>query len=125
MNQYDEIKKLLENSRSLLGKQNLVESRKDLIKLGLINEQLADDPVNVDADIEGEIDIETTPQEDKYQKYFLAISTFSILQAKSLLLRATIYLAKACSHSKCTLKHSIKCITCTKHIIPKPKKLNR
>ena len=69
MNQYDEIKKLLENSRSLLGKQNLVESRKDLIKLGLINEQLADDPVNIDADVEGEIDIETTPQEDKNQKY--------------------------------------------------------
>lgn len=69
MNQYDEIKKLLNSSRNLLGKNDLTESRNDLIKLGLINEQLANDPVNVDADIEGEIDIETTPQEDKYQKY--------------------------------------------------------
>jgi len=69
MSQYDEIKKLLESSRNLLGKNNLSESRKDLIKLGLINEQLANDPVNIDADVEGEIDIETTPQEDKNQKY--------------------------------------------------------
>lgn len=69
MNQYDEIKKLLNSSRNLLGKNDLTESRNELIKLGLINEQLANDPVNVDADIEGEIDIETTPQEDKNQKY--------------------------------------------------------
>lgn len=69
MNQYDEIKKLLDSSRNLLGKNNLTESRNELIKLGLINEQLANDPVNVDADTETEIDIETTPQEDKNQKY--------------------------------------------------------
>ena len=69
MNQYDEIKRLLNNSRSMLGKNNLQESRKDLIELGLIKEQEANDPVNLDADIEGEIDIETTPQEDKSQKY--------------------------------------------------------
>jgi hypothetical protein len=69
MNQYDEIKKLLNNSRNMLGKNNLQESRKDLIELGLIKEQEANDPVNLDADIEGEIDIETTPEEDKSQKY--------------------------------------------------------
>ena len=69
MNQYDEIKKLLDSSRNLLGKNNLTESRNELIKLGLINEQLANDPVNIDADTETEIDIETTPKEDKYQKY--------------------------------------------------------
>lgn len=69
MNQYDEIKKLLDSSRNLLGKNNLTESRNELIKLGLINEQLANDPVNIDADTETEIDIETTPQEDKHQKY--------------------------------------------------------
>ena len=69
MNQYDEIKKLLDSSRNLLGKNNLTESRNELIKLGLINEQLANDPVNIDADTETEIDIETTPQEDKNQKY--------------------------------------------------------
>ena len=69
MNQYDEIKRLLNNSRNMLGKNNLQESRKDLIELGLIKEQEANDPVNLDADIEGEIDIETTPEEDKSQKY--------------------------------------------------------
>jgi hypothetical protein len=75
MNQYDEMKNLLKASREMLGKSDLNESRKSLIKAGLINEQeevvtdLTDEPVNVDVDSEEEIDIETTPDEDKSQSY--------------------------------------------------------
>ncbi len=75
MNQYDEMKNLLKASREMLGKSDLNESRKSLIKAGLINEQeevvtdLTDEPVNVDVDSEEEIDIETTPTEDKSQSY--------------------------------------------------------
>lgn len=75
MNQYDEMKNLLKASREMLGKGDLNESRKSLIKAGLINEQeevvtdLTDEPVNVDVDSEEEIDIETTPDEDKSQSY--------------------------------------------------------
>lgn len=47
-NQYDEIKELLKKSR-------------------LLQEQQA--PVNIDADIEGEMDLETQPQEDKSKTY--------------------------------------------------------
>ena len=49
-NQYDEIKELLKKSR-------------------LLQEQQAPEPINVDADIEGEMDLETTPQEDKSKTY--------------------------------------------------------
>ena len=75
MNQYDEMKNLLKASREMLGKSDLNESRKSLIKAGLINEQeevvtdLTNEPVNVDVDSEEEIDIETTPTEDKSQSY--------------------------------------------------------
>ena len=75
MNQYDEMKNLLKASREMLGKSDLNESRKSLIKAGLINEQedvvtdLTNEPVNVDVDSEEEIDIETTPDEDKSQSY--------------------------------------------------------
>jgi hypothetical protein len=75
MNQYDEMKNLLKASREMLGKSDLNESRKSLIKAGLINEQeevvtdLTDEPVNIDVDSEEEIDIETTPTEDKSQSY--------------------------------------------------------
>ena len=75
MNQYDEMKNLLKASREMLGKSDLNESRKSLIKAGLINEQeevvtdLTDEPVNIDVDSEEEIDIETTPDEDKSQSY--------------------------------------------------------
>ena len=75
MNQYDELKSLLEASRKMLGKGNLNESRDTLKKMGLINEQedvvtdLSDEPVDIDVDSEEEIDIETTPDEDKSQSY--------------------------------------------------------
>lgn len=75
MNQYDEMKSLLNASRRMLGKDNLTESRDTLKKMGLINEQesvvtdLSDEPVNIDVDSEREIDIETTPDEDKSQSY--------------------------------------------------------
>ena len=51
MNQYDEMKNLLKASREMLGKSDLNESRKSLIKAGLINEQeevvtdLTDEPL--------------------------------------------------------------------------------
>jgi len=75
MNQYDELKSLLEASRKMLGKGDLNESRDTLKRMGLINEQeevvtdLTDEPVNIDVDSEEEIDIETTPDEDKSQSY--------------------------------------------------------
>jgi len=75
MNQYDEMKSLLEASRKMLGKDNLNESRDTLKQMGLINEQesvvtdLSDEPVNIDVDSEEEIDIETTPDEDKSESY--------------------------------------------------------
>jgi hypothetical protein len=75
MNQYDEMKNLLKASREMLGKSDLRESRESLVRAGLINEQeevvtdLTDEPVNIDVDSEEEIDIETTPTEDKSQSY--------------------------------------------------------
>lgn len=67
-NQYDELKSLLEASRKMLGKDNLQESRDTLTNMGLLNEQ-EDGPINIDADSEEEIDIETTPEEDKQKSY--------------------------------------------------------
>jgi hypothetical protein len=76
MSQYDEMKNLLKASREMLGKSNLKESRESLVRAGLIQEQeekvntdLSDSPVNIDADIEDEMDIETTPTEDKSESY--------------------------------------------------------
>jgi len=75
MNQYDEMKNLLKASIEMMGKGDLNESRKSLIKAGLINEQeevvtdLTDESVNSDVDSEEEIKIETTPDEDKSQSY--------------------------------------------------------
>lgn len=75
MNQYDEMKSLLEASRKMLGKDKLNESRETLKEMGLIKEQesvvtdLSDEPVNIDVDSEEEIDIETTPDEDKSESY--------------------------------------------------------
>lgn len=76
MNQYDEMKSLLSASKRMLGKENLKESRETLKRMGLLNEQeekvvtdLTDEPVNIGADIEDEIDIETTPKEDKSESY--------------------------------------------------------
>jgi len=67
-NQYDELKSLLEASRKMLGKDNLEESKQTLKNMGLLKEQ-EDGPINIDADSEEEIDIETTPEEDKQRSY--------------------------------------------------------
>jgi len=70
MNQYDEIKRLLENSRSMLGNSKLNETRETLIKKGLIQEAvIPNDPLNIEKDIEVDIDNETEPQKDKTQAY--------------------------------------------------------
>lgn len=74
MNQYDEMKSLLEASRKMLGKDNLNESRETLKSMGLLREQeeevvtdLTNDPVNIAKDIED--DIESTSNEDKSESY--------------------------------------------------------
>jgi hypothetical protein len=67
-NQYDELKSLLEASRKMLGKNDLTEQKKQLKRAGLLKEQ-EDGPINIDADSEEEIDIETTPEEDKQKSY--------------------------------------------------------
>jgi hypothetical protein len=70
MNQYDEIKRLLDNSRSMLGKSKLDETRETLIKKGLIQEDvIPNDPTNIEKDIEVDVDNETQPQKDKTQAY--------------------------------------------------------
>jgi len=66
--QYDELKSLLEASRNMLGKNNLQEYKETLVNKGLINEQ-EDGAINIDADSEEEMDIETTPQEEKKKSY--------------------------------------------------------
>jgi hypothetical protein len=82
-NSYDEIKKLLNSSREMLGKNDKMnESRQDLIDLGLINEQStlgsssntlpsanALERPNIAKDTEKRIDIDTKKQEDKQQAY--------------------------------------------------------
>lgn len=70
-NQYDELKNLLNVSRNMLGKNDLTESRKVLKKNGLIREQEIDDDgaTNIEVDSEQEIDIQTTPDEDKSKSY--------------------------------------------------------
>jgi len=67
-NQYDELKSLLEASRNMLGKNDLTESKNTLITKGLIKEQ-EDGPIDIEADSEEEIEIETTPEEDKQKSY--------------------------------------------------------
>lgn len=70
-NQYDELKNLLDVSRNMLSKNDLTESRKVLKRNGLISEQEVDDDgsTNIDVDSEQEIEIETTPNEDKKKPY--------------------------------------------------------
>jgi|TARA_R110002153_G_scaffold120228_1_gene265462 hypothetical protein len=70
-NQYDELKNLLNVSRNMLSKNDLTESRKVLKRNGLISEQEVDDDgsTNIDVDSEQEIEIETTPNEDKKKPY--------------------------------------------------------
>jgi hypothetical protein len=66
-NQYDEMKKLLDITRSKLGRNDLKESRDSLIRAGIINEQ--EGPVNLAQDTEDEIELDTEPQEDKQKTY--------------------------------------------------------
>mgnify|MGYP000595337076 FL=1 len=70
-NQYDELKNLLNVSRNMLGKNDLTESRKVLTKNGLISEQEIEDDgaTNIEVDSEQEIEVETTPDEDKSKSY--------------------------------------------------------
>lgn len=70
-NQYDELKNLLDVSRNMLSKNDLTESRKVLKRNGLIREQEVDDDgaTNIEVDSEQEIDIQTTPDEDKSKSY--------------------------------------------------------
>tara|TARA_B110000503_G_C7164773_1_gene421359 strand:- start:3992 stop:4540 length:549 start_codon:yes stop_codon:yes gene_type:complete len=57
MNYYDEMKDLLRKSRLISEQQSKVVT------------DLSDEPVNIDVDSEEEIEIETTPQEDKSETY--------------------------------------------------------
>jgi len=67
-NQYDEIKKLLSNSRKMLNKTDLSESKNILINKGLINE-LDVKPDNLADSSEERIDSDVTTSEDKQKKY--------------------------------------------------------
>lgn len=67
-NQYDELKNLLEASRKMLGKNDLTEQRNNLTNSGLLNEQM-DGPTDIEVDSEEEIEMETTPKEDKQKSY--------------------------------------------------------
>ena len=80
-NSYDEIKNLLKSSRNMLGeKSKMNETRQQLIKIGLINEQSvgtgtvinakSDQPDNMGMSIETEIDTDTNQEpKDKQQAY--------------------------------------------------------
>ena len=79
MNNYDEIKKLLKSSRSLLEKNNSLSNiRETYTKKGLMLEQdtnvssttnLGQPRPNVAVDMEREINQETKPKDDKQQAY--------------------------------------------------------
>jgi YesN/AraC family two-component response regulator len=80
-NSYDEIKNLLKSSRNMLGeKTKMNETREQLIKLGIINEQSigtgtvinakSDQPDNIGDAIETEIDTDTNQDsKDRQQAY--------------------------------------------------------
>ena len=67
-NQYDEIKKLLESSRTMLQGNEVNESRRTLIEKGLIKE-MDIKPDNLATDTEKEIELDTEPQKDKSKSY--------------------------------------------------------
>jgi len=67
-NQYDEIKNLLNNSRNMLSKNNLKESRDVLLSKGLIKE-MDIKPDNLALDSENQDEFDTEPQEDKQKTY--------------------------------------------------------
>jgi len=65
-NNYDEIKKLLESSRTMLSKNDLSESKSTLVKKGLLKE-MDIKPDNFDSSIEDESNIKS--QYNKKKKY--------------------------------------------------------
>ena len=67
-NQYDEIKKLLDSSRTMLQRDNINESKETLIKMGLLNEMDVR-PDNLAQSTEDEIEDQTEPQKDKQKTY--------------------------------------------------------
>jgi hypothetical protein len=67
-NQYDEIKKLLNNSRNMLSKNDLRESKEVLIQRGLIKEMdIKPNNLAIDSEEEEEFDVNT--EEDKQKAY--------------------------------------------------------
>ena len=82
-NSYDEIKKLLESSRTMTGQRHKLDQIKEsLIQKNILTEQPMAGPgdmgatntmgtprTNVAVDIEQEIDMDTTPKEQKQQAY--------------------------------------------------------
>jgi hypothetical protein len=67
-NQYDEIKKLLNNSRNMLSKNDLRESKEVLIQKGLIKEMdIKPNNLAIDSEEEEEFDVNT--EEDKQKAY--------------------------------------------------------
>ena len=83
-NQYDEIKKLLKSSRSMLHSDEVNESRKTLIKKGLLKE-MDIKPDNLAVDSEEEIEFDTEPQEDKSKSYRVSggVITFMVKISKT------------------------------------------
>jgi len=67
-NSYDEIKKLLRNSRDILHGSEIQESRETLLKSGLIMEMDVK-PENIAVDSEEEIELDTEQKEDKQKSY--------------------------------------------------------
>jgi plasmid stability protein len=67
-NSYDEIKKLLRNSRDILHGSEIQESRETLLKSGLIVEMDVK-PENIAIDSEEEIELDTEQKEDKQKSY--------------------------------------------------------
>lgn len=72
MNQYDEIKNLLNKSKNLFKSEQLLDEEKNIIrtKYGILNEQEDDDKrIDLGKDVEDNIDDEFKSPEDKKQSY--------------------------------------------------------
>jgi hypothetical protein len=75
-NQYDEMKKLLNITRNKLGRNNLKESRENLVRAGIIKEQ--EEQINIAQDSENEMELENNNQEDKQKTYRISGGTITI-----------------------------------------------
>jgi len=71
MNQYDEIKKLLNKSKNLFKSEILIKEETDNIrkKYNILNEQDSESQINLGKDVEDDIDDEFKSPEDKKQSY--------------------------------------------------------